>query len=481
MTDPRFASLADRFFSLVADTVAPQDAEHPPVWVPTTDDELDRWLQQYLGVRLPRKVVCTGHTSPFQAVADAYFARTPRAVWLASRGFGGKSVALAALSMAEALTLNAGVTLLGGSGEQSARVLAHMNGEDTMRGRFWAHPNAPRHLLRGDPTKRLTRLQGGGWINALMASQASVRGPHPQRLRGDEIDEMDPTLWRAAQGQPQESQGILEQTVGSSTHHNPNGTMTAELQSAAEKGWPVYTWCWRETSAAGGFVTPLQVERKRAVMVKRDFETEYDLQQPNPEGLAIDADSVEAAFSAELGTYAGALNRKLVLEAPATPEELAANGEEEEPYVTGVDFGRDRDKTIVWTVRKTVTPVRLVCFQHLGRLPYPQMVAQVQWQVRTYPGLLLYDKGGVGRGVEDFLTVRGTGIDLVGKIRSEIFEHWIAALEHRHFLAPRIEYAYREHRFVTVADLYGAGHPPDTFIAGALANHGVLMAGAAFR
>jgi len=37
------------------------------------------------------------------------------------------------------------------------------------------------------------------------------------------------------------------QTVASSTHHNAVGTMTEILKRAAEKGWPVYKWCYRET------------------------------------------------------------------------------------------------------------------------------------------------------------------------------------------------------------------------------------------
>ena len=37
------------------------------------------------------------------------------------------------------------------------------------------------------------------------------------------------------------------QTVISSTHQYPDGTMTTLLQRAASQGWPLYTWCWQET------------------------------------------------------------------------------------------------------------------------------------------------------------------------------------------------------------------------------------------
>ena len=64
---------------------------------------------------------------------DAFFATHRVAVWEASRGFGGKTFSLATLSVAELLNLGVSVNLLGGSGEQSERVYAHLT-------RFWSCP-----------------------------------------------------------------------------------------------------------------------------------------------------------------------------------------------------------------------------------------------------------------------------------------------------------------------------------------------------
>ena len=100
-------------------------------------------------------------------------------VWIGSRGLAGKSFLLALLGLTEAVTLGASVNILGGSGEQAKRVHEYM--ED-----FWKKKTAPHSLLMSDPTKRETRLIHGNKIQALMASQASVRGGHPQRLRLDE-------------------------------------------------------------------------------------------------------------------------------------------------------------------------------------------------------------------------------------------------------------------------------------------------------
>lgn len=154
-------------------------AEPDSLPVIRTAKDLDRFLLDYFGVRLPAVQVCAEHSTPHSAFHAAYFAASPIAVWKASRGFGGKSFTLSLLGLTEALTLRADVNVLGGSGEQSQRILESM-------AKLWAWPAAPRQFLRTDPGSRKTVLTFGNTIKALMASQTSVRGPHPQRLRLDE-------------------------------------------------------------------------------------------------------------------------------------------------------------------------------------------------------------------------------------------------------------------------------------------------------
>jgi hypothetical protein len=198
--------------------------------------DLAEYLATKFGIVIPNKACCTGHQPPWEAFCDAYFARSPVTVWKASRGFGGKSQTLALLGNVEAATLRADVNVLGGTGQQSERVLEAMD-------RFWKHPSAPRELLASEPAKKETRFVWGNVIRALMASTASVRGPHPQRLRMDEVDEMDLHILDAAMGQTMSTPGIPAQTVLSSTHHYPDHTMTEILRRAHDRGWPVYEWC----------------------------------------------------------------------------------------------------------------------------------------------------------------------------------------------------------------------------------------------
>ena len=424
--------------------------------LPQTDRELWAWVRSTWGLTIPHKRICPHHTTPFRAFADAYFARYPVTVWKASRGFGGKSSLMALLALTEMATLGARVTILGGSGQQSERV------HETMR-EAWNYRNAPRELLAKEPTRLETSLNNGGHVRALMASEASVRGPHPQRLRGDEIEDMKLSLLDSAFGQPQKSRGIEQQTVLSSTHHIPDGTMSTVLRRAEDRGWPVYEWCWRESLEPHGWLPMSEVEIKRMLITDLMFQVEYDMQAPSEEARAILREFVEAYYDPQLGEYAGDLGEYIEIEPPMPGAS----------YAHGGDWAKEEDWTIINTYRTDVKPWRLVAWQRLGRQPWPQMVAAYDERKRRFGGVGCHDNTGLGDVVDDLLLEKKDvhGIQLVGKMRQEIFSEYIKAIENREVLAPRIDFAFNEHRYVRRLDLQGSGHPPDSFVAGALAWH----------
>ena len=135
-------------------------------------------------------------------------------------------------------------------------------------GQAWNAPQAPRHLLASDP------------LRALLASQSSVRCPHPVRLRCDEIDTMDLDILHAALGQPMSKGGVPAQTVLSSTHQVADGSMSAALKLAAENSWGVAEWCYKETMQPHGWLSPEEVEAKRQDLPAHVFAVEIDLQRP---------------------------------------------------------------------------------------------------------------------------------------------------------------------------------------------------------
>ena len=226
-----------------------------------TDGDLLAFVEETFGVHIPAVACCPEHVAPAQAFCDAYFSRASVAVWKASRGFGGKSTLLALLALTEAITLKADVTVLGGSAQQSERVLEAM----TLQ---WRAPKAPAHLLASPPAVRKTRFVWGNTITALAASQ------------------------------------------------------TAVLQRAAARDWPVYEWCYRDTLEPHGWLTQAQVDRKRAEVPEQTWLSEYDLQEPSAEGRAIDSAAVDWTFDPQRGTGGAAqLDQGWEGEAPADAAE----------------------------------------------------------------------------------------------------------------------------------------------------------------
>ena len=428
----------------------------------TTNAELLQYVEETFGVRIPQVRCCAGHQTPAEAFCNSYFARTAVTVWNASRAFGGKTFLLSLLALTESVTLETSVTVLGGSGEQSVRVL------DAMRG-HWGAPHAPRHLLDGLPQLHKTRLLWGNTITALTASQPAVRGLHPARLRIDEVDEMRLSIFEAAQGQPMDQKGVRAQTVIASTHQHPDGTMTEVLRRAAEQGWPVYEWCWKETQEPHGWLSPAQVQRKRSEITAQMWRTEFDLQEPTAEGRAIDPDAVEWTFDASLGeSNAAALEHgwEAVQGGP---------GKKSRPrrrYAHGADWAQAVDFTVVVTLQCDVKPLKLVAAVRTNRRPWPVMIDLLNRAADRYPGPVAHDATGGGSVVAEYVKAREViDFQMTGRQRRDLFISYIAALERHEIKMPRLEPFYREHKYCSVDALYGNGHPPDTVVACALAYH----------
>jgi len=431
-----------------------------------TEAELRRFLALSFDVYIPDVHVCPNHSTPWRAFADAYFARSPVSIWKASRGLGGKSYLLALLGLTEAITLGADVNVLGGSGEQSERVHEYMAD-------FWSSPYAPRQFLSTDPGRRETRMLSGAKIKALMASSRSVRGPHPQRLRLDEIDEIDLAIFDAAMGQPMNAykgEGakrhlIRAQTVGSSTHQYADGTMTKILLRAADKGWPVHEWCYRESHALGfGWLSAMQIAQKRSEVTQVMWDVEYDLQEPAPGTRAISTPAVKRSFLRSLRVVDGTPGELYMFE----PPERGAQ------YATGADWARKTDWTVIVTFRTDCRPMRCVAWERMQRLPWPQIIQRYNARLAMYGRRSAHDATGLGDVVASYLTGGALQEDVLmtGRTRSDMLTEYIAGMENGEIAYPMIKFAEAEHRLASVDDVYKSGtttHLPDSIAAGALA------------
>lgn len=322
----------------------------------TTEADLRDYVECALGLNIPNNPVCrdkghANHSTPWEAFVDAYFARHPVALWKASRALGGKSHTLAALGTTESQTLpHCEVALLGGSGEQAKRVHESMQ-------EFWNCESAPAYMLEGDPSSERTRLTNRSVVKVQMASSRSVRGPHPQRLRLDEVDEMEPTIFWSAMGQPMTRYGIRANVVGASTHHYDAGLFEDLLDIAPSKGWATHEWCLEETRASnGGWVSEDLIREKQAQMSEESWLTEVKLQRPS-KGLRVFPNFAMEVHAAEPVPYIPEL-----------------------PVYLGIDFGFLRFAWVAFQIRgEEVRIFDSALWRACGSILGGQRLAAMHW------------------------------------------------------------------------------------------------------
>jgi hypothetical protein len=438
---------------------------------PKTRTELYLLTQVLWNVTIPSKRVCPHHSSPFDAYAEAFFAETPVSVWLASRGLGGKSRTLAYLTLTEAVVLGANATLLGGSLAQSQNVHEAMQ-------EGWEAPLAPTQMVRSDTSTKLV-LTNDATVRPLTASQRTVRGPHPHRLRMDEADEMDQAIFDAALGQALASKGIQSHTAVSSTHQYPNGTFTEVLRRAGERNWPVHRWCWKESSNDyDGWLTPEMIERKRAEIPEEMWKVEFDLQEPSVGNRAFNTDAVERMFSLPSEQEYTRTVRVDLERYEFEPPQRAAE------YVIAADWAKEQDYTVICVFRTERRPMKLVWYYRARRRPYPVMIKEFNDQMQRYYARGIHDATGVGNAINDLLDMRATKFVMVGRERDDLLSEYVAAVERDLVRAPRIPSAYTAHLYCSVEDLYMhreyySSHLPDEVCSMALCWHlakrGVLI------
>ena len=170
-----------------------------------------------------------GHESPLDAIWAAYAEEEDFIIWYAMRG-SGKTYSLSMLSWVESLfKRRCKTTVLGGSLEQSTKAVGYLQYLWDLFGELSENQFVSNQLeifkkdilVNGAVAGRGFKLTNGSEVVALAASPKSVRGPHPQKLRLDELDEMDETIYNSSLGQPKANYGIKDNIVISSTLHHP--------------------------------------------------------------------------------------------------------------------------------------------------------------------------------------------------------------------------------------------------------------------
>lgn len=97
------------------------------------------------------------------------------------------------------------------------------------------------------------------------------------------------------------------------------------------------------------------------------------------------------------------------------------------------------------------------------------MVRAFDDRVDRYGGQACHDATGLGTVIDDYMKSDAEGVVMTGKDRDALFTDYVLAIEKGEIEAPFITFMEGEHKYVTVDDVYGNGHPPDTIVAGAMA------------
>jgi hypothetical protein len=240
--------------------------------------------------------------------------------------------------------------------------------------------------------------------------------------------------------------------------------MTEAISRAQMNGWGYYEWCYRENlQSNGGWLDDQEVEDKKSEIPAAMWLSEYEGQEPNPEGRIFDEETLSGLFLRELGVFEGAEGEEIIV-----PGTMMGDGHD---YYHGTDWAKSSDWTVIHSMkRRRGGPDRLVAWMRLGRRKWPDMVAKHDERVERFGGKSAHDVTGIGSVVEDYMLTDSEPVDFRNKKRRDkLLNRYVGKCQALEYEFPYIKFMYEEHKYLTVDMLYGNDHTPDSVVAGALA------------
>jgi len=208
---------------------------------PRTRQDLKNYVKVFLGIDIPDRRICPEHNSPMDYLwhsfsADFNLRATKNAdciVW--ANRTGGKTELAAIATLLDCIFKpNCQVRILGGSGEQSARMYEYLTG--FLQAGY-------EQFLAGPVLKEKCRFINNSAVGVLTQSATSVRGQHIQKLRCDEVELFDEDVFAAAKFTTHSTSHTLAAMELISTMHRPYGLMQKIISTAPQFGTPLFKWC----------------------------------------------------------------------------------------------------------------------------------------------------------------------------------------------------------------------------------------------
>ena len=212
---------------------------------PRTRDDLKNYVKVFLGLDIPDRQVCPEHNSPLDYLWHSFSAdfsekkgaNADAVVW-ANRAGGKTELAAIATLLDCVFKPNCQVRILGGSGEQAARMYDYLTG--FLNAGFDA-------FTAGPARKAKCRFVNNSAVEVLTQSATSVRGQHIHKLRCDEVELFDDDVFAAAKFTTHSTAGLVAAMELISTMHRPYGLMHQIISQAPRLGTPIFKWCLWET------------------------------------------------------------------------------------------------------------------------------------------------------------------------------------------------------------------------------------------
>lgn len=205
---------------------------------PPSEADLQEWLWAVLGIWLPNRSICPGHCSTLEFFADIYYERNLDALLWAARLWGKSFLAALLCWLKSRYRPLWEANICAGSAAQAGRVYKAAD-------LFWRATETigGRAVLRKEPLLSYTQFLNGAMYEITTSSTKSQRGPHPNALFADEIDEMDTDVLNAALDQTTDQYGHKGTNVLMSTMHKVGELMSYWVDNAAIKGYTLYVSC----------------------------------------------------------------------------------------------------------------------------------------------------------------------------------------------------------------------------------------------
>jgi len=205
------------------------------------EDDLDFYIQQFLGFTIPKHGFCNGHVSPWKFLCDVFFERVNFVFAFGSRN-SGKTLIEAIFNHLNALFRQVPVEMLitASANIQTDRAYSYF--------KTFLEDNPMLYAkLAMEPIQSRTKFQNGSILQIVSGTMKGLNGPHPSKVSIDEVELMDLVTLEQGLSMSMSKRGIRSQNILLSTRKTANGLVSTLLEEQQERQLSVYSYCIWET------------------------------------------------------------------------------------------------------------------------------------------------------------------------------------------------------------------------------------------